>query len=80
MLASHDDAAPVKVGEFGIAIEIPEGENYIKSGRIGTPHFMAPEIVNRTPYGYPVDVWGCGMFENLVLFSFNFECAVKLKW
>ncbi|KAG7268837.1 hypothetical protein CRUP_023957 [Coryphaenoides rupestris] len=29
--------------------------------RVGTPHFMAPEVVKREPYGKPVDVWGCGM-------------------
>uniref|UniRef100_A0A8C1LNQ5 Calcium/calmodulin-dependent serine protein kinase b n=1 Tax=Cyprinus carpio TaxID=7962 RepID=A0A8C1LNQ5_CYPCA len=30
-------------------------------GRVGTPHFMAPEVVKREPYGKPVDVWGCGV-------------------
>ncbi|KAI7807237.1 putative peripheral plasma membrane protein CASK [Triplophysa rosa] len=29
--------------------------------RVGTPHFMAPEVVKREPYGKPVDVWGCGV-------------------
>jgi serine/threonine protein kinase len=29
-------------------------------GRIGTPHFMSPEVVKRIPYGKPNDVWGCG--------------------
>lgn len=29
-------------------------------GRIGTPHFMSPEVVNREQYGKPADVWGCG--------------------
>ena len=63
MLASKDDAAPVKIGDFGVAIELsPEG--YINSGRIGTPHFMAPEVVRREPYSCPVDIWGCGMYES----------------
>jgi len=30
------------------------------SGRIGTPHFMSPEMINREQYGKPIDVWGCG--------------------
>lgn len=72
MLASQDEAAPVKVGDFGIAIEMPEC-GYIKSGRIGTPHFMAPEVVNRQPYGFPVDIWGCGKFS-------HFYCAISLMF
>ncbi|TPP66703.1 Peripheral plasma membrane protein CASK [Fasciola gigantica] len=30
-------------------------------GRIGTPHFMAPEMVRREPYGKAVDAWSCGL-------------------
>ncbi|TGZ55293.1 hypothetical protein CRM22_010456 [Opisthorchis felineus] len=30
-------------------------------GRIGTPHFMAPEMVRREPYGKAVDAWSCGV-------------------
>jgi len=40
-------------------MEIGE-EGYITSGRIGTPHFMSPEMINREQYGKPIDVWGCG--------------------
>ncbi|XP_052107056.1 peripheral plasma membrane protein CASK-like isoform X10 [Mytilus californianus] len=36
-------------------------------GRIGTPQFMAPEIVNRQPYGKPVDMWGCGIMMFILL-------------
>ncbi|MGH0131612.1 UNVERIFIED_CONTAM: hypothetical protein FKN15_047112, partial [Acipenser sinensis] len=33
----------------------------------GTPHFMAPEVVKREPYGKPVDVWGCGVILFILL-------------
>ena len=31
------------------------------TGRVGTPQFMSPEVINRQPYGKPVDMWGCGV-------------------
>lgn len=37
------------------------------AGRVGTPHFMAPEVVKREPYGKPVDVWGCGVILFILL-------------
>uniref|UniRef100_A0A8C7UAA5 Calcium/calmodulin-dependent serine protein kinase b n=1 Tax=Oncorhynchus mykiss TaxID=8022 RepID=A0A8C7UAA5_ONCMY len=37
------------------------------SCRVGTPHFMAPEVVKREPYGKPVDVWGCGVILFILL-------------
>ncbi|KAB7503215.1 Peripheral plasma membrane protein CASK [Armadillidium nasatum] len=35
--------------------------------RIGTPHFMSPEIVERQPYGKPADVWSAGVLLYLLL-------------
>lgn len=40
---------------------------FVFSGRVGTPHFMAPEVVKREPYGKPVDVWGCGVILFILL-------------
>jgi len=59
LLASKENSAPIKIADFGVAVEIGE-EGYVTSGRIGTPHFMSPEVINREQYGKPVDVWGCG--------------------
>lgn len=39
----------------------------LSAGRVGTPHFMAPEVVKREPYGKPVDVWGCGVILFILL-------------
>uniref|UniRef100_A0A4W6EFH8 Peripheral plasma membrane protein CASK n=1 Tax=Lates calcarifer TaxID=8187 RepID=A0A4W6EFH8_LATCA len=42
-------------------------ERHSVAGRVGTPHFMAPEVVKREPYGKPVDVWGCGVILFILL-------------
>jgi calcium/calmodulin-dependent serine protein kinase len=76
LLSSKENSAPIKLGGFGIAIELPDededddgekltggGSNssLITSGRIGTPNYMSPEVVQRLPYSKPVDMWGCGI-------------------
>lgn len=45
----------------------PYEHNTIVSGRIGTPQYMAPEVVQRQPYGKPVDMWGCGVMLFILL-------------
>eukprot|EP00794_Sanderia_malayensis_P010960 gene10960-12121_t len=88
VLASKDDTAPVKLGDFSVAVELPP-EGLIRSGRIGTPHFMAPEVVQRDPYDFSVDIWGCGVIVFILLsgaFPFHgttekmFELIVKGKY
>ncbi|XP_052214863.1 peripheral plasma membrane protein CASK-like isoform X3 [Dreissena polymorpha] len=66
LLASTENSAPVKLGGFGVAVQLPDNGK-ISGGRIGTPQFMAPEVVKREPYGKPVDVWGCGIMLFILL-------------
>jgi hypothetical protein len=74
LLSSKENSAPIKLGGFGIAIELPNEDDdedkltgggrsssLITSGRIGTPNYMSPEVVQRLPYSKPVDMWGCGI-------------------
>ncbi|XP_075210519.1 peripheral plasma membrane protein CASK-like [Lycorma delicatula] len=112
LLANKENSAPVKLGGFGVAIQLqggkvlngatfislsrpdlsPDGQLYLKSdreapnsisydhlpdlekieaaenhGRIGTPHFMAPEVVERQQYGKPVDIWSAGVLLHILL-------------
>ncbi|PSN39508.1 Peripheral plasma membrane protein CASK [Blattella germanica] len=39
----------------------------ISVGRIGTPHFMAPEVVEKQQYGKPIDIWSAGVLLHILL-------------
>lgn len=66
LLATKENSAPVKIGGFGVAIQLQEGQ-MINGGRIGTPHFMAPEVIERQQYGKPIDIWSAGVLLHILL-------------
>ncbi|CAF1221675.1 unnamed protein product [Adineta ricciae] len=68
LLSSKENAAPVKLGGFGVALQLPES-GIIQASRIGTPAFMAPEVVNRESpgFGRPVDMWALGVMLYVLL-------------
>ncbi|CAG9815741.1 unnamed protein product [Phaedon cochleariae] len=35
--------------------------------RVGCPHFMAPEVIERRQYGKPVDIWAAGILLHVIL-------------
>lgn len=37
------------------------------TGRVGCPHFMAPEVVERRQYGKAVDIWAAGVLLHVLL-------------
>ena len=65
-----------------MAIQLPsrseQSDQCVNGGRIGTPHFMSPEVVLRKPYGKPVDVWSTGDILTL-LRSKTYRDATLLK-
>ena len=68
---SKENSAPVKLGGFGVAIQLPSKADHsaqsVNGGRIGTPHFMAPEVIQRKAYGKPVDIWSTGVLLHILL-------------
>ena len=68
---SKENSAPVKLGGFGVAIQLPSKAEHsgqsVNGGRIGTPHFMAPEVIQRHAYGKAVDMWSTGVLMHILL-------------
>ncbi|CAE7598196.1 Pkg21D, partial [Symbiodinium necroappetens] len=50
----------LKLIDFGIAKKLPEGESKTFT-MIGTPHYMAPEVMRGHGYGTEVDLWSMGV-------------------
>ncbi|XP_077588113.1 serine/threonine-protein kinase PAK 6 [Stigmatopora nigra] len=50
----------VKLSDFGFCAQISKDIPKRKS-LVGTPYWMAPEVISKSPYGTEVDVWSMGV-------------------
>ena len=65
LLSSRDDTiAIVKICDFGMATHV-FGET--QGEMCGTGEYMAPEVIQRMPYGMQVDLWGAGVMLYVLL-------------
>lgn len=54
-----DNYYNIKIGDLGLGVILEEEEEYI-TGYCGTLSSMAPEVIERLPYSYKVDIWAFG--------------------
>lgn len=61
ILLNDDDT--IKICDFGLAVQLEDLEEE-RETLCGTPNYISPEILNRTPYSFKIDYWafGCILF------------------
>ncbi|KAG5837324.1 hypothetical protein ANANG_G00238080 [Anguilla anguilla] len=58
ILLTHDGR--IKLSDFGFCAQVSKEVQRRKS-LVGTPYWMAPELISRLPYGPEVDIWSLGV-------------------
>ena len=51
----------IKVADFGVSRRFDKGNECQTATIIGTPYWMAPEVINGTGYSFPADIWSVGI-------------------
>eukprot|EP01038_Epipyxis_sp_PR26KG_P005854 gene5854-8077_t len=64
MLTSKENDSDIKLIDFGLVAQSAES-NLVDF--VGTPAYMAPEVVMKQPYGKAVDVWAIGVILYILL-------------
>jgi serine/threonine protein kinase len=65
LLQSKDDDSAVKIADFGFAKKVYEECSL--TTQCGTPGYVAPEILEGTPYDYRADMWSVGVILYILL-------------
>ena len=73
LLMKQDSEDFAKLGDFGLAKILDSPLKYTKT-LIDTPQYGAPEILEKKPYSFKVDIWSLGLiFYQLVILDYPFE-------
>jgi len=70
----------VKLADFGLSNFLSEDGHHTLSSGVGTPYYVAPEMVQKRCYGCSVDMWSCGVLLFLLLAGrFPFKAHSKAE-
>lgn len=67
--AFEDELAPLKLVDFGLSQILPVTDKRFITGRAGTLHYMAPEVVADKVYNESCDLWSVGVVTWCLLFG-----------
>ena len=66
LLADKDGGiSSLKMADFGLSRMLEDGK--MASTACGTPGYVAPEILEQQPYGFPCDFWSIGVVTFILL-------------
>lgn len=81
VFSSKQQDRVIKLIDFGVSQIIPD-ETHLMSSLVGTPLYMAPEILSGKKYKEEVDWWAIGVILYVLLCGyppFNADNEVELK-
>eukprot|EP00040_Diaphanoeca_grandis_P018683 m.98270 g.98270 ORF g.98270 m.98270 type:complete len:460 (-) comp27047_c0_seq1:501-1880(-) len=55
----------LKLGDFGLAALVDNDSKC--TGVVGSPIYVAPEVIKEEPYGKAIDMWSCGVILYVIL-------------
>jgi calcium/calmodulin-dependent protein kinase I len=68
LLLSNDDNIRVRIADFGYARRVHTSESL--TDRVGTPSYVAPEVLKNLPHDQRVDVWSLGVVVFVLLVGY----------
>ncbi|KAJ3205950.1 hypothetical protein HDU82_004858 [Entophlyctis luteolus] len=69
---SIDEVSDLMVADFGLSKMLdPNDQSFLFNSVVGSPLYMAPEILTRSGHGKPVDLWSIGVMTYLLLCGFH---------